>query len=88
MRYRINNVIEDYLMSRTYRNLEGINNCAFRHPKTSNERKNLIGILQDNFIEEYKISGVNHLHHRLSKVPTSYDDKVISGYYQEDYNIA
>lgn len=88
IRYRINLVIGDYFMSRTYRNLEGINHCALRHPKTSNERKNLIGILQDNTFEEYQISGINHLHHRLSKVPTANYDKVVSGYYQEDYNIA
>lgn len=75
-------------MSRTYRNLEGINRCALRHPKTSNERKHLIGILQDNQYEEYQISGLNHLHHRLSNCPTAWDDKVISGYYQEDYKLA
>ena len=75
-------------MSRTYRNLEGMNRCALRNPKTSNERKSLIGILQDNLEEDYYLSGVNHLHHRLSKVPTANYDKVISGYYQQDFNIA
>jgi hypothetical protein len=75
-------------MSRTYRNLEGINRCALRNPKTSNERKHLIGILQDNQYEDYQVSGLNHLHHRLSNCPTANYDKVISGYYQEDYNIA
>jgi hypothetical protein len=75
-------------MSRTYRNLEGMNRCALRNPKTSNERKHLIGILQDNQYEDYQVSGLNHLHHRLSNCPTANYDKVISGYYQEDYNIA
>jgi hypothetical protein len=75
-------------MSRTYRNLEGINRCALRNPKTSNERKHLIGILKDNQYEDYQVSGLNHLHHRLSNCPTANYDKVISGYYQEDYNIA
>jgi hypothetical protein len=75
-------------MSRTYRNLEGINKCALRHPKTSNERKNLIGILRDNAYEDYQISGINHLHHRLCNCPTANYDKVISGYYQEDYIVA
>lgn len=75
-------------MSRTYRNLEGINRCALRNPKTSNERKHLIGILQDNQYEDYQVSGLNHLHHRLSNCLTANYDKVISGYYQEDYNIA
>lgn len=75
-------------MSRTYRNLEGMNSCALRNPKTSNERKSLIGILQDYLEEDYNLSGINHLHHRLSKVPTSNYDKVVSGYYQQDFNIA
>jgi hypothetical protein len=74
-------------MARTYRDLEGMNRCALRHPKTSNERKNLIGILQDLQYEDYQISGLNHLHHRLSKVPTANYDKVVSGYYQEDYKV-
>jgi hypothetical protein len=55
-------------MSRTYRNLEGMNRCALRNPRTSNERKSLIGLLQDINVEEYEISGLNHLHHRLSNV--------------------
>jgi hypothetical protein len=72
-------------MSRTYRNLNGINKGALRHPKTANERKTLIGLLQDNYVEEYEISGINHLHHRLANCPTAWDDKLISGYLQEDY---
>lgn len=74
-------------MSRTYRNLQGINKCALRQPKTANERKTLIGILQDNQFEDYQISGLNHLHHRLSSCPTANYDKVVSGYYQQDYNL-
>lgn len=72
-------------MSRTHRNLEGMNRCALRNPKTRNERKNLIGLLQDNQVEEYEISGVNHLHHRLSHCPTANYDKVVSAYYETDY---
>ena len=72
-------------MSRTYRNLNDISKGALRHPKTANERKNIIGLIQDNYVEEYEISGLNHLHHRLSNCPTAWDDKVVSGYYQEDY---
>lgn len=74
-------------MSRTHRNTEGMNRCALRRPKTSNERKNLMGILQDNQYEDYQISGINHLHHRLSNCPTAWDDKVVSAYYQEDYDV-
>lgn len=72
-------------MARTYRNLEGMNRCALRSPKTANERKCLIGLLQDNYVEEYEISGVNHLHHRLSNCPTANYDKVVSAYYEGDY---
>ena len=75
-------------MSRTFRNLEGMHHGALRHPRTSNERKTLIGILQDNYLEDYEISGVNHIHHRLANCPTAWNDKVVSGYYQEDYKLA
>lgn len=73
------------MMSRTYRKIDYIRKSALRHPKTSNERKTLIGILQDNQYEDYSISGLNHLQHRLSNCPTANYDKVVSGYYQEDY---
>lgn len=75
-------------MSRTYRKIDYIGKGALRHPKTSNERKHLIGILQDNQYEDYQISGLNHLHHRLSHCPTANYDKVVSGLYQEDYKTA
>ena len=74
-------------MSRTYRKLEGMNRCALRNPKTANERKMLIGLINDINVEGYEISGLNHLHHRLSNCPTANYDKVISGYYQEDYKV-
>lgn len=79
-------MIEDKQMSRTFRNLEGMNCCALRNPKTANERKSLIGLLQDINVEEYEISGLNHLHHRLANCPTANYDKVISAYYEKDYN--
>lgn len=72
-------------MSRTYRNIQNINRCALRSPKTSNERKQLIAMIQDNQYEDYPISGMNHIHHRLSNCPTSWDDLVVSGYLQQDY---
>ena len=78
-------MIEDKTMSRTFRNTEGMNKCALRNPKTANERKNIIGLLQDINVEEYEISGVNHLHHRLANCPTAWDDKVVSAYYEKDY---
>lgn len=73
------------IMSRTYRNLQGIHKYALRHPKTSNERKALLGLIQDNYVEDYQVSGLNHLHHRLSHCPTSWDDQVIGAFYQEDH---
>ncbi len=75
-------------MARTYRNLEGMNRCALRNPKTANERKNIIGLINDINVEGYEISGLNHLHHRLSNCPTANYDKVVSGYYQEDYKVS
>lgn len=72
-------------MSRTYRNLQGVNRRYFRKPRTFSEIKDLSGFLVDNTIEEYPISGLNHLHSRLSECPTSWDDKVVSGYLQTDY---
>lgn len=72
-------------MARTYRNLDGMNRCALRRPRTSNERKKLIAMIHDNQFEDYPISGLNHIHHRLSNCPTSWDDLIISGYRQEDY---
>lgn len=62
-----------------------MNRCALRNPRTSNERKSLLSILQDNRFEEYNVSGVNRIHRRLKKCPTSYDDLVISGY-KENYD--
>ena len=72
-------------MARTYRNLEGNTSNYFRKPKTANERKHIIGLINDSYVEGYEISGLNHLHHRLANCPTSWEDKVVSGYYQEDH---
>ena len=64
-------------MARTYRNIQNINKCALRRPKTSNERKQLTAIIQDNQFEGYQISGMNHIHHRLLNCPTAWDDNTI-----------
>lgn len=74
-------------MARTHRNLEGMNGCALRKPKTTNERRILNGIICDSWYEDYKISGLNRLHHRYSNSPTAWDDLVISGYRQEDWKV-
>ncbi len=71
-------------MSRTFRK-KHYNSCALRHPKTSNEIRQLKTLIDDLKDCDYSISGMNHLHHRLSKVPTAWDDQVVSAYYEMDY---
>lgn len=70
-------------MSRTHRNL---NSRYFRRPQTLNEIRQITGILQDESEEDYFISGLNHLHHRLAHVPTSWDDIVKSSYFETKWN--
>jgi hypothetical protein len=72
-------------MSRTNRNLEGMHKGALRFPHTFNEIRQLDGILQEEELKEYPLSGFNHLKAREHQLPTSWDDIVVSGYYQEDY---
>lgn len=72
-------------MSRTFRK-KHYSSCALRKPKTQSEIKQILGILSDLEDQEYSISGVNHLHHRLSHLPTANDDLVISAYYESDYS--
>jgi hypothetical protein len=56
-----------------------------RKPKTSQERKQLQSVLEIMDETDYTISGVNHLHHRLSRLPHANDDVVISAYYEMDW---
>lgn len=72
-------------MSRTFRK-KNYNSCALRNPKTSNEIRQLKTLIEDLKDEDYTISGINHLHHRLSKVPTAWDDIVTSAHYETDYD--
>lgn len=72
-------------MSRTIRNLDGMHPYAIRFPKTENERKQLEGVLNDPELMEFPISGLNHMKAREHKLPSAWNDKVISGYFQEDY---
>ena len=65
--------LETSIMSRTFRNPVYEYNY-FRHPKTQGERKKLDGFIRDSVFEEFSISGINHAHHRLNRIPTSYDD--------------
>lgn len=72
-------------MSRTFRK-NSYNPGALRHPKTSNEIRQIRNLLADLNQEDYTISGINHLHRRLN-LPTHYDDIVASSHYQSDYEV-
>jgi len=74
-------------MSRTHRNLEGMHRCAFRYPKTKNERTQLDTILHDSELMELPVSKVNHLKSRKNLLPSCWDDIIVSGYYQQDYKL-
>jgi helix-turn-helix protein len=73
-------------MSRTHRN-QFHQKYNLRKPKTSQERKQIQSILENLDDVDYTISGINHLQHRLSKLPHANDDVVISAYYEGDYNL-
>lgn len=58
----------------------------YRKPKTKNERAHLIGLISDNYTEDYKLSGMNRIHRRKAEVPTSWNDIVISSLYELDHH--
>jgi hypothetical protein len=78
-------VIEDKQMSRTFRKTDGMHKGALRFPHTFSEIKNLDAILHDDELDDFPISGLNHMRAREKNLPTSWDDKVVSAYYEEDY---
>jgi len=65
-------------MSRTYRK-PTYWKYPHRHPKTLNELKQT-RVNNDYYDTEYTVSK----RHRY--IPTAWDDKVISAYYEQDYN--
>jgi hypothetical protein len=68
------------VMSRTRRNRH-YNKCALKQPKTYNEIKGLDRVRTGDYLDiDQRISTRNR------KPPTSWDDKVVSSYYQCDYN--
>jgi hypothetical protein len=73
-------------MSRTYRNLEGMHRGALRFPHTFNEIRQLDGFLREDGTEEFRISKLNRSRSRRNMIPTAWDDRVVSGYEQQDYN--
>ena len=74
-----------HIMSRTHRNIEWIHSGALRFPHTFNEIRQLDGILHEEDLEDFPVSGLNHMKSREQELPTAWDDQVVSGYYQEDY---
>jgi hypothetical protein len=72
-------------MSRTFRK-QHYHPGALRNPKTQNEIKQIEFILSDIQDEDYTLSGMNHLHHRLASIPTANSDLVVSAYYESDYD--
>jgi len=78
-------VIEDQFMSRTFRRTEGMHRYAYRFPHTFNEIRQLDGFLHEEDLEGLPVSGLNHIRAREHNLPTCWDDKVVSAYYQEDY---
>ena len=74
-------------MSRTNRNLDGMHRYALRYPKTENERSQLDTILHDEELMNFPVSKVNHMRAREHNLPSAWDDRVVSAYYQQDYKI-
>ena len=72
-------------MSRTYRNTTGMHRFAYRYPKTENERKQLDGVLHDCELFEFPVSKLNHMKARENNLPSCWDDRVVSAYYEEDW---
>jgi hypothetical protein len=72
-------------MSRTFRKTDGLYSGALRFPHTFNEIRQLEGILHEEDLEGLPISGLNHIRAREHNLPTAWDDKVVSAYYEEDY---
>jgi hypothetical protein len=78
----IRDVFAIHTMSKTYRNTEGWHNGAIRYPHTENERKQLDGVLHDPELMELPVSGLNHMRAREHQLPSAWNDKVISAYYE------
>lgn len=74
-------------MSRTYRK-DTYSRAALRHPRTTNEKSQLEEILNDPELNEYPVDKKNRMQSRKGesgKLPTAYDDIVVSAYYENDH---
>jgi hypothetical protein len=72
-------------MSRTNRNVEHIHSGALRFPHTFNEIRQLDGILHEEDLEGLPVSKVNHMNAKKNQLPTSWNDAVVSAWYETDY---
>ena len=63
-----------------------MNRCALKAPKTYNEIKSLSSLITDEELKDYPLSKRNRLNSRLHNIPTSWEDIVVAGYYETDYN--
>lgn len=73
-------------MSRTFRNTDGMHPAALRYPHTFSEIRQLDGVLHEEDLEGLPVSGLNHIKAREHNLPTAWDDRIVSAYYEEDYN--
>jgi hypothetical protein len=75
-------------MSRTYRK-NSYNKCALRKPHSTNEKRQLDGILHDEDFRHLNIAKVNRMRSRVGgsgDLPSAWDDIVTSSHYQNDHN--
>ena len=67
-------------MSRTFRRNNDWNSGALRYPQTFREIKQLDGVLHEEDLNDFTLSGRNHLKARENQLPTCWNDQVISAY--------
>ena len=75
---------QDWTMSRTNRSQDFKYKQSLRHPHTYNEMSQLEEMIVDDDLEDFKISGINRIKKR-KRLPTAWDDEVVSAHYQEDH---
>jgi len=69
-------------MSRTFRSTEGWHCGALKFPHTFSEIKQLDGVLHEKDLEGLPVSGLNHMKSREHNLPSAWNDRVISAYYE------
>jgi hypothetical protein len=72
-------------MSRTFRRNNDWNSGALRYPQTFREIKQLDGVLHEEDLNDFTLSGRNHLKARENNLPDAWDDLRTSSYYEKDF---